>query len=240
MPKDSLCLGLLISLCCLAACASPQISKPGSLSKDSLAAASSDTGLAVLAQLDQLLQEQFESSLPGPQLEALQPLQGDWQVTMSLLAWPTGEVSLPAVVATGKTYIRSTLGERFLQWETLLDWSGTQIASSALLGFDKQSERYQLWRASELGSGQAIFAGSGDPARGGLYLERTQSADGQVSRLRCVLRLDGADQFELEEFGYDAERSEWVAVRMTRYLRLGVCATDSGPRDTEHRAQVKE
>lgn len=171
-------------------------------------------------QLAELLKRQQMDSLPGAEMEALGVLAGHWAVTLDLLVWPADDLELPARVATGVAHIQSGLGGRFLQWRTTLDWGGTSFESSACLGFDKGSERYQLWRASELGSGQAVFAGAGDPQRGGLYLERTETDGGQVSRLRTVLRLRDGDHFEVEELGYDPERGEWVAGRLVRYARL--------------------
>jgi hypothetical protein len=177
-------------------------------------------------ELEAALQKQIEGSAPGPEMGSLSTLIGRWSARVSLLSWPSGDLELPATIATGVTEISPALGGRFLDWQTQLAWSDSEFSSRAWLGFDTRTKRYQFWRTSELSNGQAVFAGSGDLGRGGLYLERTQSSGGEVSRLRSVLRSTGADRFEIEEFGYDPKRAKWVAGRITFYERL---APDRAP-----------
>jgi hypothetical protein len=208
--------GLVLCLGILSACASPE------LQAESLAAVAD---VPAEQAWKGILEQSLESSAPGPAMGELASMVGYWEVSMNLLASAPGEAPAVQEIARGTAQVQSTLGGRFLEWSTHLDWDGTPLVSRACLGFDKQAEIYEMWWCSDLGSAQRIARGRGHVHRSGIQLERVEPQAGEVLRTRTVLRVTDEDHFELKQLNFDPTDASWVPLRMTRFTR----STTNGP-----------
>lgn len=150
------------------------------------------------------------SSAPGAMHRRLDPLVGDWTVTLADVAPTQAET----VLASGHAHLEWSHGGRYLAWNAQLDSAGT---TSGYLGYDLRGSRYQLLMVSSLSTGMGVADGVGDVRGSGIRftLESFDPASNQRVRLVSLLRLVAPDHFVLESLGAD-ER----VVRRTHYARV--------------------
>ncbi len=139
----------------------------------------------------------------------LDPLVGDWNVTLADVALTQAET----VLASGHAHLEWTHGGRYLAWSAQLDSAGT---TSGFLGYDLRGSRYQLLMVSSLSTGMGVADGVGDLRGSGIRftLESFDPASNQRVRLVSLLRLLAPDHFVLESLG-----AEDRVVRRTHYAR---------------------
>src|SRR5688572_11773481 len=114
----------------------------------------------------------------------LDPLAGDWRVTLS----DVGENGKEVDLTHGTARLAWTHGGRFLSWQAELEGTGT---TSGFLGFDLRHDEYQLLMISSLSSGMGVASGHGDLSGSGIRFtqETLDLASDRRLRMTSSLRL---------------------------------------------------
>ncbi len=136
-------------------------------------------------------------------------------------------------LARGSATIQSTLGGRYLAWDTELELGARIVQAHGRLGFDLSHDVFQFLWISELAPGMRIASGRGDAKRGGLVLEITEldRDSGALKRARSVLKITGRDAFSLTQLGLDPQSGAWTPLQRTRYTRLALANPEEAPRE---------
>jgi Protein of unknown function (DUF1579) len=166
--------------------------------------------------LEAQAKELLAGSKPGREHQALEPLLGEWDVSLSTVS-PDGTESEPF---RGHATLAWILGGRFLRWDANVDFAGVPGTTTGFLGFDARSRRYQLMMISDLATGMEIARGGGDLRGTGLVLELEQVDARTGNRLlaRSRLRSLSSDHFVLEQLEGGAEGKDRT-VRVWHYRR---------------------
>jgi len=137
------------------------------------------------------------ASRPGPQHQLLDPLVGDWDVTLSTIS-QGGVESDPY---RGHATLAWTLGRRFLRWDASVTFGEIVGTTTGFLGFNTRTGLYQLMMISDLATGMEIARGSGEIRAVGIVFELEQVDPASGARLvaRSRLRIVSPDHFVLEQ-----------------------------------------
>lgn len=159
------------------------------------------------------------STRPGPAHLALEPLVGDWDVTVATVA-ADGLESDPF---HGRASLAWSLGGRFVRWEASVAFGELVGTTTGFLGFDIRTHRYQLMMISDLATGMEIARGGGELRGAGLVFELEQVDPSSGVRLvaKSRLRSLGPDHFVLEQLEPTANGKDRVT-RVWNYRRAQV------------------
>lgn len=148
------------------------------------------------------------SQRPDSAQAALDPLAGDWQVTVEI---PGREDP----IGRGEARLSWVHAGLFLRWEVTLELDGQDLQLTGYLGHDRTRDRYQALWLSDLASGMTLLEGRGDVQGKGIVLGGVSSEAAGQSRLR----LTDPDTLVVESFGLDADERA-VLLRRTTYRRV--------------------
>ena len=158
------------------------------------------------------------ASRPGQAHKVLDPLIGDWEVTLSTLS-ADGVESEPF---RGKATLAWTLGRRFVRWDATVQFGDTAGTTTGFLGFNTRTNQYQLMMISDLATGMEIARGSGEIRAVGIVFEIEQVDPATGGRLvaRSRLRILAPDHFVLEQLE-PAPGGKDKVTRVWHYRRAG-------------------
>jgi hypothetical protein len=144
---------------------------------------------------------QEASSAPGVMHKKIEPLIGDWQTSVTILA-PDG-TEIPG--GSGVTRITEMFGGRYQRWDAVMEIGGRKQETTGWLGYDRNAEEYQLCMITSFSSGMGIYRGQGDLAKEGLVfvLEQVDAKTGAHVRRRNRLKLLTNDYFVSEDVDED-------------------------------------
>ena len=201
MPRATL--SLPITLLCL--CTSQAASCTGARRASQPVRAQPAAPPQELAQ--DILARQASQRLDPAQV-ALEPLAGEWHVTVEV----PGRGS---PIGRGEAHLSWVHAGLFLRWEVFLELDGQELELTGYLGHDRARDRYQALWLSDLASGMTLLEGRGDLAGSGLVLGGVSAEAAGQSRMR----LTDPDTLVVESFGLDAG-SRAVLLRRTTYRRV--------------------
>ena len=160
----------------------------------------------------------LELAPPSEDLMRLSELVGEWDVVLEDLSQGAGAAR---EVARGSATIRTSLGGRYLAWDTSFELADRVVSAHGRLGFDESHDVFQFLWLSELAPGMRIASGRGDAHRGGLVLEISERDPdtGALLRARTVLKIEDADHFSLSQLGLDPLEGDWLPQQRTLYVR---------------------
>jgi hypothetical protein len=193
----------LVLLLALAACEAPKTGprKPPPAVRQS----EGDIGQQVTAQ--------EAGSAPGLMHKKVEPLLGDWQTTVTVIAPDGSEV--PG--GSGVTRITPLFGGRYQRWDAVMDIGGRQQEITGYLGYDRSAQEYQLCMITSFSSGMGVYRGLGDLSKEGIIfvLESLDLKTGAPLRRRNRLKLITNDHFVSEDVDEDL-----VAHARSHYRRV--------------------
>lgn len=158
------------------------------------------------------------ASRPGPAHQVLEPLIGEWEVTLSTIS-AGGVESEPY---RGRATLAWTLGRRFVRWDASVVFGEIVGTTSGFVGFNTRTRQYQLMMISDLATGMALAQGGGDIRGVGLLFELEEFDPASETRLvaRSRIRSLSSDHFVLEQLEPSSGGKDRVS-RVWHYRRAG-------------------
>ena len=159
-------------------------------------------------ELAQDIRARQASQRPDSAHVALDPLAGEWLVTVEVpgRAEPIGH---------GTARLSWVHAGLFMRWDVALQLDGQDLELTGYLGHDRVSDRYQALWLSDLAGGMTLLDGRGELGGLGIVLRGASSEAAGQSRLR----LTDPDTLVVESFGLDEEQRA-VLLRRTTYRRV--------------------
>lgn len=196
MSSHSLTLPLplpLLVTCVLAGCVPPRAMGPAAPGPQSL-----DLRGALARQA---------THVRGPRHSALEPLVGDWDLSVTV-------PGRSEIAGRGLARVVPVHGGLFLRIDEALELAGEPVTLTGYLGHDLESGDYQALWLSDLSSGMTLLVGRGDLRAGGLELRgRSAQAAG-----RSLWRFVDDDHLVVESRGPGPDGAERL-LRRTDWTR---------------------
>ena len=163
--------------------------------------------------IGQQVSAQEAGSAPGLMHKKIEPLLGDWQTTVTVIA-PDG-TEVPG--GSGVTRITGLFGGRYQRWDAVMDIGGRQQEITGWLGYDRNAQEYQLCMITSFSSGMGVYRGLGDLSKEGIVfmLESLDLKTGAPLRRRNRLKMLNHDHFVSEDVDEDL-----VAHARSHYRRV--------------------
>lgn len=150
---------------------------------------------------------------PGKYHEYLQPLVGQWTLTVRWWAGPDA----PASVSHGTCSYEWIVGRRFLLQKTSGTFGGTASEGVGILGYDNFRGRYSLTWLDSLSTAVMISWGRCD-LHGKIFTffgEYDDVESGERIRSRSVLKIISDDEHVFESFNRGADGKEFKSLQIS-------------------------
>jgi hypothetical protein len=139
-----------------------------------------------------------EAGKPGPEHKKLQPLVGDWDLTVKLWVDP----SQPPAEAKGTVTRKWILGGRFVQESVHVECGGKSFEGLGLVGYDSAQKKFTVVKACGLcgtvSHGLATCSAAGD--RFECVKEECCPVTGQKVKGRDEVLIEGPDRIVVNVF----------------------------------------
>jgi len=174
---------------------------------------------AATLSLEAQAKELSAASRPGGAHEVLDPLVGDWDVTLST----TSAQGVESEPYRGHATLAWTLGRRFVRWDATVAFGEFVGTTTGFLGFSTRTRQYQMMMISDLATGMEIARGNGELRAVGIVFELEQIDPASGARLvaKSRLRSISPDHFVLEQLEPTGSGKDRVS-RVWHYRRAGV------------------